>query len=81
MDDTTKAKVFQIVGNVTGRKIANVNLNEDLKTQLELDSIQIVELFASLEKEFNIELPLTMLTVKTGNSFFDILDEQLNKKD
>jgi acyl carrier protein len=80
MDETTKAKVFQLVGKVTGRGIENIDLNKDLKSQFELDSIQIVELFATLEKEFNIELPLSMLTVKTGTSFFNILDEQLKKK-
>jgi acyl carrier protein len=79
MDEATKVRVFQLVGKVTGRRIDHIDLNEDLKSQFELDSIQIVELFAALEKEFNIELPLSLLTVKTGASFFKVLEEQLNK--
>jgi len=80
MDTNTKAKILSIISKVTGRNINNINFETDLKSQLELDSIQIVELFAVLEKEFNIELPLSMLTVKTGTSFLSILNEQLNKR-
>lgn len=80
MDTNTKSKILSIIGKVTGRNINNINFETDLKSQLELDSIQIVELFAVLEKEFNVELPLSMLTVKTGESFLNILDEQLSKR-
>lgn len=79
MDEITKARVFQQVGKVTGRRIDNIDLKEDLKSQLELDSIQIVELFAVLEMEFGIELPLSMMTSKSGNDFLMQLEEQLNK--
>jgi acyl carrier protein len=79
MDILTKTKIYEILGKVTGRRIDNINLEEDLKSQLELDSIQIVELFAALENEFKIELPLTLLTVKTGSSFLEILNDQITK--
>jgi acyl carrier protein len=80
MDNSTKAKVSDILTKITGRKFENIDLDSDLKTQLELDSIQIVEFFASLEKEFNIELPLSMLTVKTGSAFLKTLNDQLSDR-
>jgi acyl carrier protein len=80
MDDNTRVRVYRVLEKVTGRKIDHVNLEQDLKSQLELDSIQIVELFALLENEFGIELPLSMLTVRTGTSFLKILDDQLIRK-
>jgi acyl carrier protein len=72
--------VLEIVTKISGRTIKNINLNAALKDELSLDSIQMVELFASLEKEFEIELPLKMMTVKTGKEFLEILESELNSK-
>ena len=77
--DNIQSKVLQILKKVTGHNIENINLESDLKSQLHLDSIQIVELFAALEKEMGIELPLQLMTVRTGKAFIEMLDEQLRK--
>jgi acyl carrier protein len=80
MDKETRDRVFRALKKVTGRDIQHIDLKADLKSQLTLDSIQIVELFAELEDEFKIELPLSMMTVKNGNAFFQLLEEELNKR-
>jgi acyl carrier protein len=80
MDKESQMRVYKILKKVTGRDYNTIDLNEDLSSQLTLDSIQIVELFASLEEEFNIELPLSMMTVRSGNAFFSALEEQLKKQ-
>lgn len=77
MDYKLKEKVLQIVARISGRKIKNIDPNADLKTYLTLDSIQIVELFAALEMEFNIELPLEMLNVRSGKEFLEHLEKVL----
>ncbi len=79
MDDYTKEKVLTVLRKVTGRNIEKINLDTDLKSQLALDSIQIVELFAALENELSVELPLRLMTVKTGKAFLELLDTELNK--
>ena len=79
MDSETKARVFRVLEKVTGRDYSHIDLHADLKSQLTLDSIQIVELFAALEKEFNIELPLSMMTVRSANVFMNMLEEQLSR--
>jgi acyl carrier protein len=79
MDNITKEKVLGVLRKVTGRNIEQINLDTDLKSQLSLDSIQIVELFAALENELAVELPLRLMTVKTGKAFLDMLDTELNK--
>ena len=76
----TEEKVLEIVTKISGKKIKSIDLNGVLKDELSLDSIQIVELFASLENEFEIELPLKMMTVKTGKEFLEILETELNNK-
>jgi acyl carrier protein len=80
MNRETKLKVFKVLKRVTGRSYDNIDLDDDLGSQLTLDSIQIVELFASLEEEFKIELPLSMMTVRSGNAFLAQLEEHLNKR-
>ena len=79
MNNSTKEKVLGVLRRVTGRDIEKINLDTDLKSQLSLDSIQIVELFAALENELSVELPLRLMTVKTGKAFLDLLDTELNK--
>jgi acyl carrier protein len=79
MDDTTKSRIYKILKKVTGKEANHLDLNQDLKSQLTIDSIQIVELFAALEAEFSLELPLSMMTVKSGSAFLKVLEEQLEK--
>lgn len=79
INEITEKKVIEIVSRISGRRIKNINPDNELKTELSLDSIQIVELFASLEKEFEVELPLKMMTVKTGREFLTMLEETLSQ--
>jgi acyl carrier protein len=78
MDEPTKTRIYKILKKVTGKEVNHLDLNKDLQSQLTIDSIQIVELFAALEAEFGIELPLKLLTAKTGSSFLNMLEEQLS---
>ena len=77
--EITEKKVIEIVSRISGRKIKNINPDNELKTELSLDSIQVVELFASLEKEFDVEFPLKMMAVKTSREFLTILEETLSE--
>ncbi|MBN1157988.1 MAG: acyl carrier protein [Bacteroidales bacterium] len=79
MDNGTQEKVLKVLKRVTGNNVTNIDLERDLKSQLSLDSIQIVELFAALEKELNTELPLKLMTVRTGKAFLEMLEEQLRQ--
>lgn len=79
MNNVTREKVLKVLNRVTGNTIDHIDLESDLKSQLSLDSIQIVELFAALEKELDIELPLQLMTAKTGKAFLEVLEEQLRQ--
>lgn len=76
----TEKIVLEIVSRISGKEIKGINLNGAVKDELTLDSVQIVELFISLEKRFEIELPLQLMTVKTCNEFVELLEEQIEKK-
>ena len=81
MTQVISNKVLQIIKKITGRNIGNIDPEKDIRSQLALDSIQVVELFAALEIEFNIELPLEMMNVKNGKEFIDMLEAELNKNE
>lgn len=73
-------KVTEIVSKITGKKVESINPHGNLKNELALDSIQIVELFAQLEKEFEVELPLKLMTVRTGKEFISIIEESVKDR-
>ncbi|NBC84315.1 MAG: hypothetical protein GVY19_13180 [Bacteroidetes bacterium] len=79
MNKDVTERVIRILNSVTGRNYEHVDLKSDLASQLCLDSIQMVDLFAALEMEFNIELPLKMMNAKTGEDFFDMFMDELNQ--
>ena len=79
MNSEHKERVLAVLRRVTGKNVTELNLETDLRSQLSLDSIQVVELFAALEKEFDVELPLSLMTVKTGKAFLQMLEEELNQ--
>ena len=79
MDNHVKGRILEVLNRVTGKNIVDINLEGDLRSQLSLDSIMIVELFAALENELGIELPLRLMTVKTGKDFLDMLEIELKK--
>ena len=80
MQQDNRQRVLNIVNKIVGGRATSINPGSDLKTELALDSIQAVELFAALEKEFDVELPLQMMNIKTGKEFFDALEESLKKQ-
>lgn len=77
MDKQVKERVVMVLQNVTGQELPAVNFNANLSSQIELDSVQIVEFFAALEMEFEIELPLIMMQAKTADEFLSILENEL----
>lgn len=80
MHHENQKTIAKILSKISGKNIKNINLNTDIRGEINLDSIQMVELFAMLEKEFDIELPLEMMNSKTGQQFMEMLNNELLKK-
>ena len=51
---------------------------DNLSSILELDSLQIISLFVSIEDEFNMEIPDEFLTREVLSSFNDFYEMLLN---
>lgn len=68
------------IEKITGTKIKDFNLEGDINSQIHIDSVQIIELFSALENEFAIELPLSMMNVKSAKEFLELLEIELSKR-
>lgn len=81
MKDEIKIRVISVINKVTKKEGKPIDPNGDLKSQLNLDSIQLVELFAALEAEFDIELPLEMMMLNRAGKFMDRLEKELTSQE
>jgi len=81
MNESTKSILIKVLNKVTGRHFTSIDENVEIKNHLNLDSIQIVELFAALEEELGVELPLEIMNSKNFNDFFKTLERSLKNKD
>jgi acyl carrier protein len=75
----TEQRVLKVVSRISGDRAVQINMENDLKTELSLDSVQMVELFAALEKEFKTEFPLQLMNARTGKEFLNILEVSLKQ--
>jgi len=77
MNESTKLLLIKVLKKITGRDFTNIDENTDLKNHLNLDSIQIVELFAALEEETGMELPLEIMNCRNIKDFLKIFEETI----
>jgi acyl carrier protein len=81
MTDEQKMKIFDILHKEVRLDPASIDPNSDFRDQINIDSMQFVALIARLEKEFDIEVPISAMEVKTLNEFLGALDVELKKID
>jgi acyl carrier protein len=55
--DTIEEQVFHIVAAVTKVPASNLSLDTDLRTELNVDSLQGLQIVAALETQFDITVP------------------------
>ena len=78
MSDIIQDRTLKVVEQISGRKIDRIDPDADIKAQLLLDSIQLVELFAALEIEFQVDLPLSMMSLTNAGDFLTELKKAIN---
>ena len=79
-NETLKQKVLEIAETVMGISSNELDLDQDIVTSLNLDSMQLVALSARIERELDIELPLCVQEARTLNDFLDLIQVELDKK-
>ena len=78
MNETVYKRTLKVVEQISGRKIDHIDPDGEIKEQLTLDSIQLVELFAALEIEFKVDLPLGMMSLVNAGECLEQLNNVVN---
>jgi acyl carrier protein len=79
--ENIEKEVAEIVSRVIKVPADKIDPNADLFKDLGVDSLLGVEIFASLDKRFNIDIPENKLEkIRTLNDMISIAKERLNAK-
>ena len=79
MDPTVKERVFEIIQKTVYIDPATLDADREIRDQVSLDSMQYVTLTAVVEKELDIELPISVMQARTINDFLRVIDEVLEQ--
>ena len=75
---STIERIESVLEAITGTTVGTLDMNGDVQSQLALNSMQFVQLFTALEMEFEVELPLSIMNVRTVGDFVTIIDGAAN---
>jgi acyl carrier protein len=68
-------KVIEVISAEMKVNVSSYDFNMDIREQTDLDSMQFVALFARLEEEFKIDLPIQAMSAKSINDFIQIVEK------
>ena len=75
-----KARIKQLLAKSFDMKPEEINLAANLKTDLQVDSLEMVEVLVALEKEFKIKVNEGEITSKHSvNDVAKIIQDKLNQ--
>ncbi len=77
MNDSEKTRIFNIIQKEVSLDPATLDPEGDLREQISIDSMQFVTIIARLEKEFEIEIPISVMEAATLNEFLEIVEKEL----
>jgi acyl carrier protein len=75
MNPCLNNKIYELIKNVANLDISKIDASKPLREQISLDSMQFVTVIAAIEKEFNIELPISLMQETTLNGFLEKLEK------
>lgn len=80
MNDQLTAEIKNLVAKVIKLPEEKVGLDADIFTDLGVDSLLGVEIFAALDKKYNLDIPESRLeNISTVNDIVRLVEELLNK--
>jgi acyl carrier protein len=71
-------KIKDIIAKEARIDLSRLDPDTDIREQANVDSMQFVAIFARLEREFGIELPLKAMGARTLNEFVSAIVEALD---
>jgi acyl carrier protein len=68
-----KDKIITIVQKETGFDLTRINPESEIRSQINLDSLQLMKIFAAIVEELHIDVPYHILSAKTFNEIIERL--------
>jgi acyl carrier protein len=78
--DEIQERVVTIIKQETKHDLSKVNPAQDLRTQVNLDSMQMVEIYAAIVEEFGIQVPISIVGALTLDGIVGALKNELTPK-
>jgi acyl carrier protein len=79
MDEQLRKWLFEIIRKNIEIDPATLDPEKPIREQVSLDSMQFVSVIARIELELNIELPISIMEVRTLHEFLATVAETANK--
>ena len=77
MDEQLKQKIFSLIQKDINADPSKIDPDKPIRDQIGLDSMQFVGVIARVELELGIELPISIMEVKTLNEFLAVLEKKI----
>ncbi len=79
MEDHLQNRLYRAIEKDTNVDPASLDPDKPIRDQISLDSMRFVSIIARIELEFDIELPMSAMEVKTLGEFLKIIEDTLKK--
>jgi acyl carrier protein len=77
MDEQLRQKIFGLIQQDINADPSNIDPDKPIRDQIALDSMQFIGVVARIELELGIELPMSVMEVKTLNEFLDVVEKEM----
>jgi|GEM_PF-811937 Phosphopantetheine attachment site. len=77
MDEQLKQKIFGLIQKDINADPSTIDPDRPIRDQVGLDSMQFVGVVARIELELGIELPMSVMEVKTLNEFMAVVEKEM----
>lgn len=79
MSEELSERIFSIVKKYANIDLTTINPDKDFGEQVSLDSIQYVSIITRLEEELGVELPISIMEIRTLNEFLSIIKNEFRQ--
>ena len=80
MDEHIKQKIFGLIQKDLNADPSKIDPDKPIRDQVGLDSMQFVGVVARIELELGVELPISVMEVKTLNEFLAVVEKEIKNQ-
>jgi acyl carrier protein len=73
-----QSAVFQLTQDELGVDLARIDPDIEIRQQLDIDSLQLIRMYAAVVEYFQIDVPMSIMGAKTLREILDCLASEMN---